>query len=525
MTDFRCAPLWTVLRWVFATVLILPAAARAATDDAEESDGPAPSAQLVVKAPPADKPLSRDGLVARLKELMADRRATGATIGLVVFDTSGGEQLFAARPDVPLIPASNMKLVATAAALVQLGADWRFRTRVGLLGKDLVVVGGGDPNLSGRFYHDDTTAVFRTWAAALRQRGLTRIDGDLVIDDSLFEATRIHPHWAAEDIGRHYAAPVGALTTNDSCIDIYLRGAAQAGQPAEVRLDPSTAFAEIAGAVRTERSKSDVFAIHFRPSPRRLVLSGSIRPGIVSKVQWEPVDDPGLYAGTVIKETLQAAGLPIAGQVVRRRIWTDAWQMPEGFRCQIIHTSSLAQSVGVANTRSQNLYAECILKTLAAYRQSRAAGDADWPRAEGSWSAGSAAAAAVLAEMGLETTGCVFDDGSGLSAENRLTAGVLAGLLARMAARPEAKLWMSSLAAYGEPGGSLRQWPKAPALEGRVRGKSGRLTAPASRCLSGYVQTRSGKTLAFSILANNIRGIHYPVMQWMAETLTELTRY
>lgn len=525
MSDFRCTPFRTALRSMFVALLILPAAAMAATDDADDADEAPPAAERTVQPAAAGATLSREALVARLTDLLADRRAAGATIGLAVFDATSGEQLFASKSDLPLIPASNMKLVATAAALVQLGADWRFRTLVGLLGKDLVVVGGGDPNLSGRFYNGDTVAPFRTWAAVLRERGLVRIDGDLVIDDSLFEAARIHPRWQAEDVGQHYAAPVGALTTNDSCIDVYLRGAAQSGQPAEVRLDPQTAYIQIAGAVRTERGKGDTFAIALRPNPRRLVLSGVLRPGIVAKVHWEPVDDPGLYAGTVIKETLQAAGLPIAGNVVRRRIWTDAWRMPEGFRCQIIHTSSLAQTVCVANTRSQNLYAECILKTLAAYQKSRAAGDARWPTAQGSWSAGSAAAGAVLADLGLKTAGCVFDDGSGLSPDNRLTAGLIAGLLAKMATRPEAKLWMSSLAGYGEPGGSLRQWPKAPALDGRVRGKSGKLTAPASRCLSGYVQTRSGKTLAFSILANHIRGIHYPVMEWMADTLSDLTRY
>jgi len=507
-------------------MLLSSPAVRAADDEADEPDESPEAAFATDAAPaPAGPALSREALVARLKELVADPRAAEATVGVAIIDTADGRELFTSKADVPLIPASNMKLITTASALVRLGSSWRFQTRVGLLGDDLVVLGGGDPNLSGRFYNGDVTAPFRAWAEVLKQRGIRQIRGNLVIDDSLFEAVRHHPHWLREDLGTEWAAPVGALLFNDSCLDVYLRGAAEAGKPAIVRLDPPTAFVAVANGVRTQSGKTDAFTVALRGNPRKLTLSGAIRPNVASKVHCEPVDDPGLYAGTVIKETLLAAGLPIQGDVVRRRIWTDDWQLPEALQVHLIHTSSLVQSIAVANTRSQNLYAETILKTLASFAASPAAGDPQRPTAQGSWTAGSAVAAEVMAELGLSTKGCVFDDGSGLSPGNRLTAGLLANLLAKMAARPEATQWMASLAKYREAGGSLRSWPAAPALEGRLRGKSGKLTAPSSRCLSGYLRTRSGKTLAFSFLANNIRGTHYPVMQWMAQTLTELTRY
>jgi D-alanyl-D-alanine carboxypeptidase/D-alanyl-D-alanine-endopeptidase (penicillin-binding protein 4) len=508
-------------------MLVSSPLAQAADDEVDEADRPpeATFATTTAAATPAGAPLTREALVARLKELVADPRAAEATVGVAIVDTTDGSELFASKADVPLIPASNMKLISTASALIRLGSSWRFQTQVGLLGDDLVVVAGGDPNLSGRFYSGDVTAPFRAWAEVLKQRGVKQIRGDLVIDDSLFEAVRHHPRWLREDLGTEWAAPVGALLFNDSCVDVYLRGAAEAGKPATVRLDPPTTYAAVANGVRTEAGKADTFTVALRGNPRKLTLAGTIRPNVASKVHCEPVDDPGLYAGTVIKETLVAAGLPIQGDVVRRRVWTDDWQLPEAFQVQVIHTSSLMQSITVANTRSQNLYAETILKTLAAYAASPVAGDPQRPTAQGSWTAGSAVAAAVLTELGLGTKGCVFDDGSGLSPANRLTAGLLANLLAKMATRPEATAWMNSLARYREAGGSLRSWPAAPALEGRVRGKSGKLTTPSSRCLSGYLRTRSGKTLAFSFLANNIRSTHYPVMQWMAQTLTELTRY
>jgi serine-type D-Ala-D-Ala carboxypeptidase/endopeptidase (penicillin-binding protein 4) len=512
--------LWRIALLPIMAFALLPAACTSG----DESPPTEPDAAGTASAPEASSEATlarQDRVAAELTEFLNDARTPKATLGVCVVDVADGKTVFSAGADRSLIPASNMKLVTTAAALTRLGAQWRFRTFVGTLGDDLVVVAGGDPNFSGRFYGGDTVGAFRRWATILKARGVMRIDGDLVFDDSLFDAARHHTSWLEDDLASWSAAPVGALVVNDSCIDVYLRGAKQAGLPAAVRLDPATRYVTVRGTIRTRSPSKGIFSIDFRTSPRRLQISGHVPPKLTTDASNRPVDDPGLFAATVIAETLEAEGIPIAGQVVRRRLWTPEWRMPDAFRCHIIHSSSLAQTIRVANTRSQNLYAECLMKAVAAYGKSD---DPRWPSAEGSWVAGGVALTGAMVDLGLEVEGCEFADGSGLSAENRLTADLLAHLLATMAGRDDADLWHGSLAGYRAAGTTLKKWPDAPALVGRVRAKSGKLTKPQTRCLSGYLDTASGRRLAFSFLANDIRGNHYAVMQWMAQALSKLSR-
>lgn len=512
--------LWRIALLPIMALALLPAACTSgdAPPPAEPDAAGAASATEPIRRAPAAGP---GDIVAELAKFLNDARIRKATLGACVVDVADGKTLWSAGADRSLIPASNMKLVTTAAALTRLGDDWRFRTLVGTLGDDLVVVGGGDPNFSDRFYGGDTVGAFRRWATILKARGVTRIAGDLVFDDSLFDAARHHPSWTTADRQYYYAAPVGALVANDSCINVHIRGGARAGIPATVRLDPATHYVTVGGTIRTRAGSHGVYGIDFRLDPRRLVVSGHVPPGSTPRVYWRPVDDPGLFAATVIKETLEAEGIPVAGRVVRRRLWTPEWRMPKALRCHIIHSSSLAQTIRVANTRSQNLYAECLMKAVAAYGKSP---DRRWPSAEGSWVAGSVALTGAMVDLGLEVEGCEFADGSGLSGENRVTAGLLAHLLAAMAGRDDFDVWYRSLAGYNAVGGTLKKWPDAPALVGRVRAKSGKLTKPSARCLSGYIDTASGRRLAFSFLANDIRGNHAPIKVWMAQALLKLSR-
>jgi serine-type D-Ala-D-Ala carboxypeptidase/endopeptidase (penicillin-binding protein 4) len=123
-------------------------------------------------AQPSAASPKRGEVVARLARLAAEPELKGLSCGLCVADLESGEIIFAHNAGTALIPASNMKLVTTSAALSALGSNWRFRTYVGTLGDDLVVVGGGDPNFSGRFWGEEATAAFRQWAKALQARGI-----------------------------------------------------------------------------------------------------------------------------------------------------------------------------------------------------------------------------------------------------------------------------------------------------------------------------------------------------------------
>jgi serine-type D-Ala-D-Ala carboxypeptidase/endopeptidase (penicillin-binding protein 4) len=343
-----------------------------------------------------------------------------------------------------------------------------------------------------------------------------------VFDDSLFESEWRHPHWPATDLEHWYAAPVGALAANDSCVDVRVTAGGAAGSPVVVQLTPATSYFHLGGTVATRARAKSAVGADLDAATHELTVRGEVAPGSGEHVFYRPVDDPGLFAATVIKETLAAEGLKIAGGVARQRVWTADWRLPAELTVHVVHTSTLAQSVWVANTRSQNFYAECILKTLAAFGDSA---DRQWPSAAGSWARARVSAAKSLEKLGVPTAGCVFDDGCGLSDHNRVAPRTFVEILVHMAQGPNAKAWHESLAVAGDAEGTLRRL-KDERLKGRLTAKSGYITE--ARALSGYVKADSGRTVAFSLLCNGgpSRGMdHAPARTWFSETLLALLDY
>lgn len=438
----------------------------------------------------------------RLNEHLKTASQADVSLGIVVIDVDSGDILFQHKPAAPLVPASNMKLATTAAALLELGPDFKFRTVIGTLDDDLVIFGGGDPNLSGRFYHDDPAAPFRQWATVLKNRGITHVKGDLVIDDSLFNNQWLHPRWPQKQYQHWYMAPVGALAANDSCIDVTISPAADAGddgRPARVTLAPSTSYFHLRGEITTRRGKTNNPTLYRPRNSRTLRVGGTVPLASRPQTYNRTVDDPGLFAATVIADTLRSEGITIGGNIVRRKVYSDSWTFPANFKTQLIHLSPLTVSVNVCNTRSQNFYAECIIKLLGALADAGDGPAAAGIKRQGSWTSGAKQVERILRQAEIDTDGCIFDDGGGLSDGNRLTARATVQILKIMAKSDHWPAWRDSLAQPGDPRGTLRNWSND-ALAGRVFAKTGFLNT--SRCLSGYIIHEDGRRLAFSILAN-----------------------
>lgn len=456
------------------------------------------AALAAVFPPPALAGADDAALRQRLDEHLKTASEADVSLGIMVIDVDSGNVLFLHKPAAPLVPASNMKLATTAAALLELGPDFKFRTVIGTLGDDLVIFGGGDPNLSGRFFDGDPAAPFRQWATVLKNRGITHIKGDLVIDDSLFDNQWLHPRWPQNQYQHWYMAPVGALAANDSCIDVTISPAADDGRPADITLSPPTSYFDLQGAITTRRGKTNNPTLYRPRNSRTLRLGGTVPLSSRPQTYNRTVDDPGLFAATVIADTLRSEGITIGGNVVRRRVYSDSWTFPANFKTQLIHVSPLSASVNVCNTRSQNFYAECIMKLLGALAGDAGDGAAGIKR-QGSWASGAKQVERALRQAGVDTDGCIFDDGGGLSDGNRLTAQATVEILKTMAKSDHWPAWRDSLAQPGDPRGTLRNWSND-ALAGRVFAKTGFLNT--SRCLSGYIIHEDGRRLAFSILAN-----------------------
>jgi len=219
------------------------------------------------------------------------------------------------------------------------------------------------------------------------------------------------------------------------------------------------------------------------------------------------VDNPGEYFLAVLAQVLRQQGIQLRGRV---RLVEPGEPLPP-LTTLIEHRSSLLASIEVANKRSQNFYAEQILKTLG--RE---------VLGEGSFKRGVEAVTAFLEEQGLDLGGSRLVDGSGLSPENRLSARLTTDLLVAMARTPMAQGYMTSLAQAGVDG-SMRNRLREPEFRGKVFAKTG--TLARVRALSGYVRSRRGELLAYSFLMNGSAAGSWPARTAQDEALRVLVLY
>ncbi|MEP0848117.1 MAG: D-alanyl-D-alanine carboxypeptidase/D-alanyl-D-alanine-endopeptidase [Phycisphaerae bacterium] len=425
-------------------------------------------------------------VTARLDALTA-RVRNGGRIGLVVEEVASGGRWFALNPDLPLKPASVLKLFVTAAALEHLGADFAFETRLYLRDGELLVKGSGDPGLGdarlaarlGRRLHWE----FDAWSGALRDRGVGEVR-TIALDDSVFDQEYRHPDWPADQFQAWYQAPVGGLNFNDNCLDARVSVGGGKVQLALIPdLPPSFLIQELRVGSRHDpvvkrAADSDVF--EFRGTVAR---GGEFAPLSVGK--------PTVFFGHALRRALEQHGIRVTGEVVRRPLPEETLAA-----AQSIYTNrtSLADVLWRCNTFSQNLFAECLMKALAAYDAGgRPSG------VPGSWSGGAAVIERTLQTLGVSTDGAVFRDGSGLSHRNQVTAAQIAALLRVMPGRPHGETFIDSLADAGEEG-TLRRQFSSPRFRDRLIAKTG--TIRGVRALAGYVNRPDGVRLAFALLLN-----------------------
>ena len=455
----------------------------------------APLVLLAISAAPC----AADDLAKRIDAVVNRGKKPGVIIGIRALELPAGKVLYSLNANRAFKPASNMKLVTSAAAVDMLGLDFTYRTVLARRGDDLLIVGAGDPGTGDPRLADargePITAMFHRWANALRSAGITEVRGRLLFDDSVFEATRTHPSWNPAELAAWFAAPVGGLNFNDNCIDAVVKPAAKPGQPAIVQLTPRTDSVRVENRCRSGGKGRPL--IHRKPGQDVLILTG--RCPKQTSIAPVAVHDPGkLFAGAC-RMALVASGIKIGRVTERVRVRTPDGSLPEGWTVVATHTTGLPDVLARCNKRSQNLFAECLLKTLG-YHHGTSADQPGLPI--GSWTTGRAAIRRFLMKAGVPAHQCVIDDGSGLSHDNRLSPAHLTQVLRYMFDHPARKSFIDSLAISGRDGTIKKRMRD---IAGQVHAKTGYVSGV--RTLSGYVSDRSGKAWAcFSILFNEIPG-------------------
>lgn len=430
--------------------------------------------------------------------LAADEQLAHGTLGVAVIDLGSGELLASANAGRSLVPASLLKVTTTATALEVLGPEHRFETRLahtgtlgedGVLRGDLLIIGGGDPSL-GAGRPDgvlELDALLARWVNAVRAAGITRVEGDVVGEESLDPGAEPSPYWQWNDIGNYYGAGAGALVINENKYELELqRTPDPGGSPEIVGYAPSPGELRWRNEVTSGPSGSgDQSYIFGAPGTRDRVLRGTIPAGSgVFRVKGS-LPDPAADAASWLREALVTQGIAVSGEA-------RAAQLPGVARAataiDTVFSPPLADLVQLTNFRSVNLFAEALYATLG-----RAWGVPDDPEAIGN------RIEEYWATRGLDAAGWDQVDGSGLGMRNLITPAQLAGVL-RLAAEGG---FPATLPRVGSEG-TVRSVLRGRAGAARIRAKSG--TLMRSRGFCGYAQTDDGREVAFAIVANNFTG-------------------
>ena len=424
---------------------------------------------------------------AKLDALLQEKDVYPWKVSVLAADVDSGRTICSSRADRALIPASNMKMVVTAAALSRWGTEHEFVTLLGRKGKDLVVIGDGDPGFGEAVLivnrGQDQTSVFRQWAKKVKQAGMTDV-GDIIIDDTVFDQQFVHPNWPLDQLHKWYAAPPGGLNLWENWVKIWQSKGS--GQQLQLFVEPAVSYGSLAGD--SAKSKRQVW-IHGGPGTGASLAGGVRNAGGGGTIT--TATDPGAFFTSVFRAVLEKESVVVRGKLRRGRVADARGWLDEDVEILDRAATGLIDVIGRANKSSRGLFAECLLKRLGCEVSGK-----------GSWNSGAVAVGGFLREhVGVKPDQFKIDDGSGLSRKNFLSPRVLVAVLMYMADRPEGEIFRESLSVSGRDG-TLRKRLNTRDLSGRVYAKTGYIKKVYS--LSGYIKTKRGKWIAFSILSNGV---------------------
>ena len=433
----------------------------------------------------------------KLAYVISDPNLFNAQIGLYVESLNRGETVFAHNEHKLFISASNMKIFTTATALLRFGPGFRYKTKIyhtrsvssGVLTGDLIVRGSGDPTLAPRYSNGDSGSFFRDWADSLKSNGITKIDGNLIGDASYFQTDALGYGWQWDDEPYYYSAQISALSFNDNCVDVTVIASDKIGEAPTVYLSPPTTYVSIDnGAITTAPDSVRTLYLTRPRLQNKILVRNEIpinKPKLIRSIS---VEEPAKFFIHVLREVLDEKGIEVTGDL---KIVNNPGEINYSAHSLVFthHSPPLSDIINVVNKRSQNLYAEQLLATIAAeYGETASA------------SAGIQVVNNTLARMGITINEFSMRDGSGLSRFNLISPHSVGLLLRYMFKHKYYSYFYDSLPIAGVDGTLGSKMKKTPA-EGVVRAKTG--TVGYVRNLSGYVKSKSGEEFIFSLLVNN----------------------
>ena len=442
------------------------------------------------------KRAEREALKASLMQVLQREPLNASRVGVHMQSLDDGSVVFSHNADELLNPASNMKLVTSAAALVTLGPEYRFETEFlvenesdGIKARTLYVRGKGDPSF--------TTERLYATVGELFHAGLREVQ-DIVVDESWFDAERTPPGYDQEDSDRAYMAPTGALSLNWNAVGVFLRPGEHVGAKGVVEVEPPSDYFLVESALTTGDRRARRFSVasDAAGAQQKIIVRGQVpEAGGVMSV-YKKIDNPPLYFGQTLKQLLVARGVKVKGKV------KPGVAPPRAKMLYVAHSDTFDIVLKKLNKISSNFIAETLLKVMGAEARGT----------PGTFAKGVDVVEEFLArDVGIPRGTYVMKNGSGLNDANRISAAQFDKLLRYMYERfPLAPEYLSSLGIAGKDGTLKYRFDGTEAV-GRLRAKTGTLENVSA--LSGYVQAAGGEKFIFSMMVNDYPGRSGPVVR------------
>lgn len=424
-----------------------------------------------------------------------DKDLKSATIGFCILNAKTGESVAEYNSHQYLIPASTLKIVTTAAGLGILGSNYRFETRIcytgtfdkttGIINGDLIIYGQGDPTLQSENFSKDTVQVTERWAAVLKEKGVKEIKGKIVGDASFFDRS-IPGNWIWGDINNYFGVAPCALSYCDNKFKIIYNSKGTGSKAEMVRTSPSymNNTITINSNVIAKGTEDDAF-VYGDPFSYTKEVSGKIPPNKTDFEVEAALPDPALLCAEMMYRSLVKAGIKCNVKSIQSN-YKRADSTVTRTTLHSHFSPSLEKIVYFTNLKSNNLYCESILRAIG----------------KGSMYLGIDAVENYWQKQGLDINELYMTDGSGLSRANTITTSFQANLLSKLYRDSSIiyKAFNNSLPIAGKSG-SMSNIGKGSFVENNMRAKTGYINRARGYC--GYVKTKSGKELAFSVLFNN----------------------
>lgn len=473
-------------------------------------------------------PLRGEELAAQIERVIHGPDYQQARWGILVVDAKTGQPVYAHQADKLFAPASVTKLYTCAAALLALGADHRRETPVyrrgevrdGRLQGDLILVGQGDLTLGGRTLPDgklafrdhdhtyagwlstrteltdtDPLAGLQSLARQVKAGGIRQIEGEVLVDTRLFERVR------GTGSGPTTVTPI---VVNDNLIDLLITPGDKVGAPAHVQMRPQTEAYRVEAQVETSAAGARPLSIRVeKVSGQRLKVTGKVPLGSPPLVRTFPVEDPALFARSLLIEALRREGIMVKADLLHpSKAELPAWDSYATLPRVAVHQSEpLAEVVKVVLKVSHNLYASTLPLLVALKHNQRTHKD------------GMQQARKLFKELGVDVERISLESGAGGGNGDRVTPRATVQLLQGMAKRPEFAVYKAGFPILGVDGTLVDVVGKDSPARGKVFAKTGTFGDTdvlndrmllRSKALAGVMTTAGGKELVFAIFVNDV---------------------